>query len=135
MNTTTIISNDLSDQFRKNGITISSSASITIEIPDFRWTVTDSDKTYVVIKQPENGILTLQVYGGKGKIPNVGAKIKVESYQIVLGKEVKIGKDMLIELIDDIPRLQYEDILGIKNEPAEGGNYIYPREEMLTTGL
>jgi predicted phage baseplate assembly protein len=73
--------------------------------------------------------------GVKGRIPPRHAEIVAERYQILLGKEVKIGADMLQEIVnaEDMPGVIPIDIQG--NEPAEGGNFIYPRAEVWTTGL
>jgi hypothetical protein len=73
--------------------------------------------------------------GTLGQIPPAGARIVAQHYQIILGKEVKIGQDMLKEIVDPIPDLPFSDILNIANTPAEGGANIYTREEASSKGL
>lgn len=71
--------------------------------------------------------------GKNGQIPMTGAEIIAEQYQIIMGEEVKIDQNSL-ELLHDIPGLPQSEI-EINNKPAEGGAYLYPREEMGSTGL
>ena len=73
--------------------------------------------------------------GERGKIPPAGSRIVAEQYRIVVGKEVKIGQDMLIGIVDPVPDLPFSDILTLASTPAAGGANIYPQAEASSSGL
>src|SRR5262249_3518042 len=66
--------------------------------------------------------------GIKAAIPPLGASITALRYQILLSREVRVGADSLY-LIDPIPGIASSDILEVRNQPAEGGEYIYTAAE------
>jgi len=72
--------------------------------------------------------------GVKGAIPPAGARISADRYQILQDKQVRVGRDSLVRL-DAIPGFPDSNILSTRNSRAEGGLYIYPTEEMESTGL
>ncbi len=73
--------------------------------------------------------------GVLGKIPDKDAEIVCDSFQVIRGDEVKIGKNNLKEIINPSDELDPNDIIEIFNEEAEGGFYIYPFAQAKTTGL
>jgi predicted phage baseplate assembly protein len=131
LDTRSTISKSLAEAFFYHGTAISLSARVTKE--NGQWLIDDTanDKKYVVLQENHE----LHVYGGRGRIPPAGARIVAEQYQIVLGKEVKIGQDMLTEMVDPIPGIPFSDIIDITNTPAEGGANIYTREEVSSRGI
>ncbi len=104
-------------------------------VPDFLEAATGPESEHFVVEQLSGGVR----FGNrvKGKIPPAEAEIWAEQYQIILGKEVKIGTDVFSKesILDIIPELPLSDILDIKNDPAEGGDFIYSPEEVWSTGL
>lgn len=102
-------------------------------VPDFLEATTGQNSPHFMVEQLTGGVRFGN--GVRGMIPPENAEIRAIRYQIIQGKEVRIGRDTLI-LMDQIPDLSDSEIvLPVKNEPAEGGAYIYPPEEMGSTGL
>ncbi|MCP4368485.1 MAG: hypothetical protein GY797_10310 [Deltaproteobacteria bacterium] len=102
-------------------------------VPDFLEESTGPESKQYMVEQLTGGVRFGN--GDKGTIPLAGATIVAQQYHIILGREVKIWQDMLGEILDDIPELPGTDILEIRNRRAEGGSFIYPREEVWSTGL
>lgn len=104
-------------------------------VPDFLDAATDETATHFMVEPFTNRVR----FGNniKGAIPPAGAVIHATSYQVILGKEVKIAADTLpldqvLDAIADIPAAQMS---AINNTPAEGGAFLYTPEEMQTRGL
>jgi hypothetical protein len=133
LDTNATVSASLRDEFFSNGISLALNSVVSKE--DGQWLIDDAEhkEKYVVVKDSTE----LHVYGGRGQVPPARSQIFAERYQIILGKEVKIDRDMLTELADPdpIPGLPSGDILDIANTPAEGGVNIYTREEASSRGL
>lgn len=101
-------------------------------VPDFLESTTGPNSKQFMVEKLTGGIRFGD--GVTGSIPPAGARLVAERYQIVQGKEVRIGADTLA-LLDPIPGLPASDITSISNKAAEGGYYIYPPGAPLSSGL
>jgi hypothetical protein len=127
------LSERLRGEFFYHGIPLALSARVSKE--DSAWLIDDAEENnkYLVVKKSHE----LHVYGGRGRIPPEGAKIFAERYQIVLGREVKIDRNMLAEIVEPPQGLPFSalDVLDLHNTPAEGGANLYTRETASSSGL
>jgi hypothetical protein len=115
-------------------IAVSSGASVSMwtYVPDFLSPATGPASEQFMVEK-----LTGNVRFGNGikaAIPPAGASITALRYQILKGRQVRIGANSLV-LIDPIPGIASSDILDLHNLPAEGGEYIYTADQAESVGL
>lgn len=101
-------------------------------VSDFLESTTGPSSTEFMVEKLTGGIRFGD--GVKGAIPPAGARLVAERYQIIQGKEVRIGANAFA-LLDPIPGLPASDITNISNTAAEGGYYIHPPDAAPTSGL
>lgn len=136
LDTVSSVSSSLSQQFKNNQISLSSSANVSVENAGERWVIVDDEYKQKYHISREVGRLDVRHYRAKGKVPPAGARIVAEQYQIVLGKQVRVDADVLKEeTSDSIPDLPSSQISSFNNTLAEGGDFIYPWSEAQSTGL